>query len=109
MTSPIRLGNTTIHQIVEQELPFFDIFEFFPSLTKELLAENVSWLAPTYYDPASNKAVLCFQSYIVRTPQHNILVDSCIGNDKPRPGRPGWNMMKSDRFEKGLAAAGLTF
>ena len=109
MSSPIRLGNVTIHQIVEQELPFFDIFEFFPSLTKELLEENRSWLAPTYYDSASNKAVLCFQSYIVQTPHHNILVDSCIGNDKPRPARPGWHMMKSDRFEKGFAAAGLTF
>src|SRR5947209_16725306 len=36
------------------------------------------------------------------------LIDSCVGNDKPRPARPMWNMMNSDRFEQGLAAAGLT-
>jgi glyoxylase-like metal-dependent hydrolase (beta-lactamase superfamily II) len=43
----------------------------------------------------------------VQTPHHNILIDTCVGNDKPRPARPFWNMMKSDRFEKGLAAIGV--
>ena len=48
------------------------------------------------------------QSFVIKTPRHNILIDSCVGNHKPRPARPFWNMMNSDRFEKGLAAAGLT-
>jgi len=48
------------------------------------------------------------QGFVIKTPQHNILIDSCVGNDKPRPARPMWNMMKGDRFEQGLAAAGLT-
>ena len=109
MASPIQLGPITIHRIVEQEVPFFDALEFFPSLTKEMLEENRSWLQPTYLDPATGKIVLCFQSYVVKTPQHNILVDTCIGNDKPRPMRPNWHQMKSDRFEKGLAAIGLGF
>jgi glyoxylase-like metal-dependent hydrolase (beta-lactamase superfamily II) len=109
MASPIKLGSITIHRIVEQQMPFFDALEFFPSLTKEVLEENRSWLQPTYLDPATGKIVLCFQSYVVRTPHHNILVDTCIGNDKPRPMRPNWHQMKSDRFEKGLAAIGLGF
>jgi len=109
MASPIKLGPITIHRIVEQEIPFFDAFEFFPSLTKEMVEENRSWLQPTYLDPVSGKIVLCFQSYVVKTPHHNILVDTCIGNDKPRPMRPNWHQMKSDRFEKGLAAIGLGF
>ena len=45
-----------------------------------MLEENRSWLQPTYLDPATDKIILCFQSYIVRTPQHNILVDTCFGN-----------------------------
>ena len=51
--------------------------------------------------------VLCIQSYIVKTPHHTILIDSCVGNHKPRPTRPFWNMMSSDRYEKNLAAAGF--
>ena len=109
MASPIQLGPITIHRIVEQQMPFYDALEFFPRLTKEVIAENRSWLQPTYLDPATGKVVLCFQSYVVKTPQHNILVDTCIGNDKPRPMRPNWHQMKSDRFEKGLAAIGLGF
>jgi glyoxylase-like metal-dependent hydrolase (beta-lactamase superfamily II) len=50
---------------------------------------------------------MCVQSFVVKTPHHNILIDSCVGNHKPRPTRPFWHMMNSDRFETSLAAAGL--
>ena len=104
----IALKDITIHPVVEQQAPFFDAFEFFPTLTKELFEENRSWLQPTFIDPASGKLVLCVQGFVIKSAHHNILIDSCVGNDKPRPARPLWNMMKSDRFEQGLAAAGLT-
>jgi len=108
VTRAIALADITIHPVVEQQGPFFDVFEFFPTLTKELFEENRAWLQPTFVDPVSGKLVLCVQGFVIKTPQHNILIDSCVGNDKPRPARPMWNMMKGDRFEQGLAAAGLT-
>jgi glyoxylase-like metal-dependent hydrolase (beta-lactamase superfamily II) len=108
VTKVIALKDITIHPVVEQQAPFFDVFEFFPTLTKELLEENRSWLQPTFIDPASGKLVLCVQGFVIKSAHHNILIDSCVGNDKPRPTRPLWNMMKSNRFEQGLAAAGLT-
>jgi glyoxylase-like metal-dependent hydrolase (beta-lactamase superfamily II) len=104
----IALDGVTIHPVVEQEAPFFDALEFFPTLTRELLDENRSWLEPAFVDPASGKLVMCVQSFLIKTPHHTILVDSCVGNHKPRPARPFWNMMNSDRFEKSLAAAGAT-
>lgn len=48
------------------------------------------------------------QSYLVQTPHHNILVDSCVGNHKPRPTRPFWNMLNLDRFQRGLADTGVS-
>ena len=51
--------------------------------------------------------MLCFQSYVVRTPHHTILVDSCVGNDKNRPARPMWNMKSDSVYMDGLAAAGI--
>ncbi len=107
MATAITLQDITIHPVVEQQGPFFDVMEFFPTLTKELLDENRSWLEPTFIDPVSGRLVLCVQSFIIRTPRHNILVDSCVGNHKPRPARPAWNMMNSNRFESNLAATGL--
>ena len=44
----------------------------------------------------------------MKTPHHTILVDSCIGNDKPRPARPKWNMKTDDSYMRALAAAGLS-
>jgi glyoxylase-like metal-dependent hydrolase (beta-lactamase superfamily II) len=106
MLEPIRVGSTTIHRIVEQEAPFFDMLKFFPALTKQVLEENRHWLQPRFMSP-KEELMLCIQSYLVQTPYHNILIDTCCGNDKPRPTRPFWHMMKSDRFEKSLAATGL--
>ena len=102
------LDGITINRIVEQEGPLFDARQFFPSLTEELLAENRSWLQPNYID-AAGRLMLCVQSYVVRTRQHTILIDTCVGNHKPRPGRPFWDMMSSDRYERALAANGLAF
>jgi glyoxylase-like metal-dependent hydrolase (beta-lactamase superfamily II) len=105
MPSPIKIGNITIHPIIEQEGPFFEILKFFPALTKEVLDENRGWMQPRFLS-AKDELMLCIQSYLVVTPQHKILIDTCVGNDKPRPARPFWHMMKSDRFEKSLAATG---
>jgi glyoxylase-like metal-dependent hydrolase (beta-lactamase superfamily II) len=107
MTLQIDLGDITIHRIIEQEGPFFDALTFFPALSKEMLAENRSWLAPRFLDP-SDKIMLCIQSYIIKTQHHTILIDTCVGNHKSRPTRPFWNMMNSDRYETSLAATGLT-
>lgn len=101
-----QLGALTVHRVVEQEAVPFEPFRFFPTLTKELFAENASWLQPTYFD-AQGRLILCIQSYVVHTPHHVILIDACVGNHKPRPAHPFWNMMASDRYERNLAAAGL--
>ncbi len=107
MANTFRTGNMTIHRIVEMESGMRPAVEFLPDLKPEVLAENRSWLAPAALD-AQDNLVLCFQSYIVQTGRHTILVDSCIGNDKDRPQRPQWHQKKDDAWMKGLAAAGLT-
>jgi glyoxylase-like metal-dependent hydrolase (beta-lactamase superfamily II) len=35
------------------------------------------------------------------------MIDTCVGNHKPRPTRSFWHMMNSDRYEKNLAASGF--
>ncbi|HXW48571.1 MAG TPA: MBL fold metallo-hydrolase [Xanthobacteraceae bacterium] len=106
MTLPFSLKDITIHPVIEQQGAFFDALGFFPALTKDLLDENRAWLQPAFVD-ANDRLVLCIQSFVVKTARHKILIDACVGNYKPRPSRPFWNMLNSDRFEKGLAAAGL--
>jgi len=104
---PITLADISIHPVVEQQGAWFQAMGFFPALDQGLLDENRSWLAPTFLD-AGDRLIFCIQSFVIKTPDHNILIDACVGNHKKRPTRPFWNMLDSDRFEKALGAAGLT-
>ena len=109
MNSTFTIGDLTIHRLIEDEKPFFNPLTFFPDATAELIAENRSWMVDSgALDAATGQIVLCIQSYIVRTPRHTILIDTCVGNDKPRPGRPMWHMQKADAWHRNLAAAGFT-
>ncbi|HEU0082818.1 MAG TPA: MBL fold metallo-hydrolase [Bradyrhizobium sp.] len=108
MSLTFTAGDLTIHRIIEQETTFLPALEMLPALTPEMLAENRSWMRQASALDADDGLILCFQSYIVKTPHHTILVDSCIGNDKPRPTRPKWNMKTDGTFLRGLAAAGFS-
>ena len=108
MSTTFAVGDLTVHRVIESEGPLFDPMTFFPTLQREILDENLPWLQPQYVDPASGQLALCIQSYIVRTKHHNILIDTCVGNHRDRPTHPFWNQMTSDRYERNLAATGLT-
>jgi glyoxylase-like metal-dependent hydrolase (beta-lactamase superfamily II) len=107
MSLKLAAGDLTIHRIIEQETTFLPALDMLPGLTPELLAENKPWMQKAGAIDADDTLILCFQSYIVKTPYHTILVDSCIGNDKPRPLRPKWNMKTDDTYMRTLAAAGF--
>jgi glyoxylase-like metal-dependent hydrolase (beta-lactamase superfamily II) len=107
MSLTFKAGGATIHRIVEMECGFTRALEFLPGLTQDVLDENRHWLQPAAMD-ADDNLVLCFQSYVVQIGGHNILVDSCIGNDKDRAARPLWHHKRDSTFMDGLARAGLT-
>ena len=108
MNLKLAAGELTIHRIIEQETTFLPALELLPGLTAEVLAENRPWMRNAGAIDASDVLILCFQSYIVKTPHHTILVDSCIGNDKPRPLRPKWNMKTDGTYMRALATAGFS-
>jgi glyoxylase-like metal-dependent hydrolase (beta-lactamase superfamily II) len=108
MTIKFEVGDLTIHRLIEQEATFLPATEMLPGLTAELLAENRPWMRKAAALDETDVLILCFQSYIVRTPHHVILVDSCIGNDKPRPLRPKWNMKTDGTYMAALAASGFS-
>jgi glyoxylase-like metal-dependent hydrolase (beta-lactamase superfamily II) len=108
MSLTIKAGDLTIHRIIEQETTFLPAQEMLPTLTPEVLAENRAWMQAAKALDANDVLILCFQSYVVKTPHHTILIDSCIGNDKPRPTRPKWNMKTDDTYMRALAAAGIS-
>src|SRR3954465_11644473 len=107
MSLKFTVGDLTIHRVIEQETTFLPALDMLPGLTPEVLAQNREWMQKAGALDDKDVLILCFQSYVVKTPHHTILIDSCIGNDKPRPLRPKWNMKTDDLYMRGLAAAGF--
>src|SRR5260370_2167992 len=107
MSLKLTVGDLTIHRIIEQETTFLPALDMRPGLTPEVLAEDKPGMRDGGAIDADDVLILCFQSYVVKTPHHTILVDSWIGNDKPRPLRPKWNMKSDDTYMRGLATAGF--
>jgi glyoxylase-like metal-dependent hydrolase (beta-lactamase superfamily II) len=106
MQTAFQLGEFTIHRIVEAEHGHRLAADFLPNLTPELLAENRHWLVPRALD-TEDRVVLCMHSYVIRTPHHIVLVDTCLGNDKERPDHPHYHRKLDTRWSDSLAAAGL--
>jgi glyoxylase-like metal-dependent hydrolase (beta-lactamase superfamily II) len=112
MADRLQLDDISVHRLVELENPLpeapYHPLTFFPNLTAEVLEENRAWLTGNGLDPVHGHVLLCFQSYILVTPHHTVLVDSCIGNDKERSDRPQWHLKSDDTYMLGLAVAGLS-
>ncbi|MEM7425757.1 MAG: MBL fold metallo-hydrolase [Pseudomonadota bacterium] len=109
MADGIDIGGISIRRVIEQEEPLFAVNEFFPDLDPDILEEHRHWLEPTYLDPKSQMLTLCIQSYIVQTPHHTILIDSCVGNHKHRPIRPMWHQLTNSKYEVAFEATGLRY
>jgi hypothetical protein len=68
MSLKLTIGDLTIHRIIEQETTFLPALDMLPGLTPELLAENRPWMQKASAIDADDVLILCFQSYIVKTP-----------------------------------------
>ena len=106
MNTTFSVGDLTIYRLVELVEPYGRALDLMPALTQELLDQNRHWLEP-HALTREDFFVLTMQSYIVRTPHHTILVDSCLGNHKPR-SHPAWNMKTDDNYIRGLASLNLS-
>ena len=72
-----QIGDIQISAITEYVGPYRDPLEMFPDATQELVDHHRGWLEPDCIDPESGMLILAFQSFLVRTEHHTILVDGC--------------------------------
>ena len=107
MSTSFEVDGMRIDRIIEGEYPFQAAQRFLPTLTDAMLSENRAWMQAQGALDKDDVLVFCIQSYVVRTPHHNIMIDTCVGNDKSRPTFPAWDMQSGDHYLKALAAAGL--
>jgi glyoxylase-like metal-dependent hydrolase (beta-lactamase superfamily II) len=101
-TQSWKIGDVTITQFVE--LTFEGLEAFLPLATPEAVLP-IEWLKPDFITP---EGVLRFSIHalVIETPTKRIIVDTCVGNDKPREMFPDWHMLQTS-FLKDLEGAGF--
>ncbi|QQS13147.1 MAG: MBL fold metallo-hydrolase [Rhodospirillales bacterium] len=100
------IGAVRVTRIEEMMGPGFPADQFFPEFDAATFKAHEHWLAPRYFDPASGKLISSIHSWLVRTGRHTILIDTCNGNHKPRPGMPRFDMLDTPYLDR-LKAAGV--
>ena len=92
------IGKCKVSVIHEQDMP--DMRGLIPKATKENI-RGIQWLRP-HFATEEGVAHGVIQAFVVETPDHLIVVDTCIGDDKPRLTLPEWNLLQSgfmNRFQ----------
>jgi glyoxylase-like metal-dependent hydrolase (beta-lactamase superfamily II) len=102
----VTIGAARLTRIEELYAADWDAPAFFPDWRPELVQDHLGWMAPNHFEPAKNCLKLSIHSWLIRLDGRSILVDTCIGNHKPRPARPKWHLMET-RYLQRLAEAGI--
>jgi glyoxylase-like metal-dependent hydrolase (beta-lactamase superfamily II) len=101
-----RLGDVTVARVVEIPRSFYPTTAMLPDSTVDAIARHHRWLKPHFFDEATGDLRSVIQSWIVRTPRHTVLIDTGVGNDKPREHAPLWHRRHGTYLDD-LAAAGV--
>lgn len=102
-----KIGDVEVWRILEIHAPFMMPQELFPNAGPDVSA-IIESLVPGSIDNSSGRLILPIQGFLLKTPSHNILVDSCVGNNKNIPDDPDWHQRSDGRFMAALKAAGLS-
>jgi glyoxylase-like metal-dependent hydrolase (beta-lactamase superfamily II) len=103
----IRIGDITIDAVIEREGPWRKPDAFFPAFDQATFDAHVPSMEPEVYDPATGMLVMTYQTFVVRTPHHTILVDTCTGEHKDLPAP--FDFPGKERWRNELGALGLSF
>lgn len=101
-----KIGDVEVWRILEIHAPFLKPEELFTNAGSDA-GTIIEELVPGSVDFSSGCLILPIQGFLLKTPSHNILVDSCVGNDKTNLSFAGWHQRSDGRFLAALTAAGV--
>jgi Metallo-beta-lactamase superfamily len=102
-----RVGNATITKIPELALEVFTPTDLLKQDDPERVRQLASSLSDDEVDHAKGLLRLSIHSWLVRTPDRIILIDTGTGNNKARPTIPVLNQL-SEPFIERLKAEGIS-
>jgi glyoxylase-like metal-dependent hydrolase (beta-lactamase superfamily II) len=102
----IMIGDVAVSSVIERDGPWRRPEALFPRCDLATAHRHLSEMEDFVFDPASGCLVITYQTFVVRTPHHTILIDTCTGEDKGYP--PPFDFPKRPWVD-GLRALGLGF
>lgn len=104
MVELFRSGDYVVSTITEREGPQRKPSELFPGLDMAVASKILETFPYSSYAPATGRLMHTYQSFLLRTPNRTILIDTCVGENKARP--PHFQYPKQD-FLLGFKAEGV--
>jgi glyoxylase-like metal-dependent hydrolase (beta-lactamase superfamily II) len=101
-----RVGDATVTKIFEISLDEVEGSFLFPGVDPDGIARERSAFGPGSVDPSTGSLRLSIHSWLVRTPERVILVDTATGNEKERPDAAVLHRLNEPFLER-LRAAGV--
>lgn len=89
------IGEVKVTRIHEYAAPSHDPKFLFPTADQSLLEENKEMLAPHHWIPHMNKLIVSIQFWVVHAGNNIIVIDTGVGNFKPRPEIPRMHMLNN--------------
>ena len=102
----VSIGELRVDAIVEESLVPMPFSLLMPGGDPALIDAERHWLEPRFADLGKGLGFLSFHTYLLRTPRHTILVDTCVGNDKDRGGHAFFHGLRSGWLDN-LRLAGV--
>ncbi|NBX88870.1 MAG: hypothetical protein EBQ86_02085 [Betaproteobacteria bacterium] len=84
MPQTFQFGRFSVSRIEEMLTPGFDPAFLFPEYTSEILATQPLLSGEGFWHAASGKLMSSMHSWLIRTEDHVILIDTGCGNGKSR-------------------------
>src|SRR5215218_6613016 len=81
----IMIGDVAITSIIERDGPWRKPEALFPQCNPAAALRHLSEMEDFLFDPALGLLVITYQTFVVRTPRHTMLIDTCTGEDKGYP------------------------
>lgn len=102
------LGTAKLHRIIDLD-PFRLAMNFLmPAADIEEMRPYRALLEPDHLDFSTGEVLLGLHSLVLRVGGLNVLIDTCVGEHKPRPRRTDWHQREASGYLERLAAAGLS-
>lgn len=101
------IGDVTATAIADLDPFDLPVGPLFPSAEPSRLEPHRALLVPDHFDRAFTTVRLALRTFLLQVDRLNILIDTCVGEHKPRPHLAAWHQREGSGFLARLRRAGV--